>query len=151
MGFIEASMAEQGETATLLLAMAQEAGLHPWAVRTVPGGFEVPDSISSQLEAPRLINEGKTPPSWWSEPLAPVDVEFEPDGTVTLNAEARAAMVDAIVNPVARAVQADIVQEAPREVMRAWAKANGHDVADQGKLKLAVIEAYYLAHPVEQS
>jgi len=140
MGFVAATADEYGTTAALLLQMTKDAGLHVREVRTVRGGFEVPDVVSSQLVEPSVpavpavtssatssaTGPTKTPPPGWDDPLPPVDVEFKPDGRVVLT----------------EAKQAEIAAEPDREEIRAWAKEHGHKVADKGRLPNRVIEAY---------
>lgn len=84
MGFVPASHRnhnEYGHTAALLLQMADEMGLDPHVVKTVTGGFEVPDAISVVLNPPPPELE---PPTWWKCPAPEVDVETAPDGRVLL-------------------------------------------------------------------
>lgn len=162
--FIPCSTEDYPATAQLLLAMAAEAGHNIWAVNTVNGGFEVPEDIAAQLLGG--TTEG-TPPPGWDEPLPPSDVEFV-DGKYMLTDEARARMVDEIKNPRAGValpvtLVAPVEQDpaflvalteamlapaaAGREEIRTWAKSRGYQVADSGKLKQAVMEAFRAAHP----
>jgi hypothetical protein len=137
MGFVAASMDEYPQVAALLLAMTADAGLHVREVRTVPGGFEVPDVVSSQLVPPADpavpaspgISGDRTPPPGWDDPLPPVDVEFKPDGRVVLTDEAKAKL-------------AGEPEDVDRETVRAWAKGQGLKVADSGRLSKAVLDAY---------
>ena len=131
--------AEYGETASLLLQMADEMGFSPRVVKTVPGGFEVPDEISSVLMPAPVTAD---PPAWWSTPQPEIDIETAPDGRVMLTEAARARLVDEIANPVAGTPVA-----AGREEIRAWALAGGFEPAPVGKLKQSVIAAFRAANP----
>lgn len=138
---------EYGETASLLLQMADEMGFDVRSVRTVPGGFEVPDAIAAILTGvPQPLpqvqsNEGRTPPASWAESLPEPGVEIV-KGRVVLTEAERARLVDEF-----REIKAASPDEVGRETIRAWAKENGFEPAPQGKLKQAVIEAYHLANP----
>lgn len=127
----DAAHPDYGNLASLLLAMNEELGYHVREVVTVPGGFDVPDAVKAQLEpnftpevpAVAPSAEEKVPPAWWSEPEPEVNVTLE-DGKY----------------------YADLGTSEPdpidRELVRAWAKANGLEVADKGRLKQVVIDAY---------
>lgn len=136
--FIPCSMDDYPDMASLLLAMAAEAGHNVWAVQTVTGGFEVPDDIAANLLGGPVE---RTPPPGWDTPLPSSDVEFL-DGKYVLTDEARARMVDEITSP-----RADAPDAAGREEIRIWAKNRGYQVAPQGKLKNSVIEAFRAANP----
>lgn len=141
MGFVAASDAEYGLVASLLLAMNEEAGYHVREVRTANGGFFVPDAVSDQFRAdPRVMpavtpsGQVKTPPPGWTDPLPEPEVEYDA-------AEGKYFLADA-------AGEDPVISDEPepdRETIRAWAKANGLDVADVGRLKTSVIEAYNAA------
>lgn len=147
MGFVAglAHTREYGETASLLLQMADEMGFDVRSVKTVVGGFEVPDALEAALTGVAIAPPETSspvelvPPESWSAPLPAPDVMIGPGGRVYLTPAAQAALEAEAAEPV----------EVGRETIRAWAKENGHDVADIGKLKLAVIEAYHLAHPAD--
>lgn len=140
---------EYGNTAALLLAMAEEQGLHPRVVETVLGGFLVPDSISDLLKA--------APPEGWDEPLQKPDVEYI-DGKYYITADGidesdpiQESMEDEFVTPGEAASDEVTPEEAaegnvPLDVIRQWAKENGHPVADKGRIKQSVVEAFYAAH-----
>lgn len=137
----DAAHPDYGNLASLLLAVNEELGYHVREVRTVPGGFEVPDAVHAQLEpdftpdVPAVAPSGEKlpPPAWWSEPEPEVDVTFE-DGKYyaapTFEAEVEAAVA---------------AGEPDREAVRAWARENGHEVADKGQLKKVIYEAYAAA------
>lgn len=147
MGFVVASDEEYGYTATLLLQMTTDAGYHVREVKTGIGGFWVPDEISDQLCVPVPAMPAvrptiaPVPPPGWDEPLPTVDVTYDAtDGNYYVAPEAL----------VEEAPPAPKPTKAPdRESIRAWAKENGHDVADFGRLPIAVIEAYNSAQQVE--
>lgn len=139
------------DTAALLLAMAEEQGLHVRVVQTVLGGFLVPDSISDLIQGP----QGE-PPASWDAPLDEVTVHQDTDGryyvapqtelidAVSLPEEDRPFFPDgqaeiSFVNPKPAA--------ASREDIRAWGRENGHAPAESGKLKGALVEAFRAANP----
>lgn len=130
MGFVMAREhhAEYGETASLLLQMAEELGYDVQTVRTVAGGFSVPDEISDALKP--------VPPESWSEPLPVVDVEYGEDGTVYLTTE---AFIKSLDEPV------DETRTASLTEIREWAKTAGFTVADKGRISATIVEAYYAA------
>lgn len=99
MHFIECqnSSADYGDLAAALVARAQEMGIHPREILALPTGFSVPDAIATEFALP------KVPPTWWNEPLQPVDVVFEPDGSVTLTPEAQETL-EAAAEPAKRPV-----------------------------------------------
>jgi len=162
-GFIacKSDTQEYGELAALLLQMTDEMGFHVWSVRTVPGGFEAHDDVIAVLngekvltmdpaEAAAIANEGKTPPPSWSEPLETPDIEFV-DGKYVLTEDATDRIkaedsLQAASSPASEYLE-NVGNAAGREEIRAWAKENGFEVAPQGKLKQAVIEAFRVAHP----
>lgn len=164
MGFVPvgAGDPEYGATASLLLALTEEMGFHVREVRTVKGGFEVPDEVWRAMDpqaVPVMAPSLKTAPPGWDEPLREVDVEVGEDGKVyasvqdELNAEYdahNAALVAAGVETTGGtwAGTPELNAEEPepdRETIREWARENGHEVADKGRLKQAVIEAYAAA------
>jgi hypothetical protein len=153
---------EYGEMASLLVAMAREAGIHPRELQAVPYGFLVPDAISDQLSPvpvsmdPR--DEGKVPPAGWDEPLAPADVEFGEDGKVYLTPEAATALEPVEVIYGNLDLTATVIGSGEPEVpaakpdssiIRSWARENGHKVPERGRVPQSVIDAFYEAHPGE--
>lgn len=136
------------DTAALLLAMAEEQGLHVRVVQTVLGGFLVPDSISD------LLDVTKTPPAWWSEPLEEPNVIFEDGkylvepGTELGNGPALPEDGKPFYDELGEAVLAftEGAASGDREAIRTWAKENGYEVADKGRLKASIVEAFYAAH-----
>lgn len=164
---VQSDSPEYGDTAALLVAMANEAGIHPREIQALPLGFLVPSALGDQLAAPAPLaiadprDEGKTPPPGWGEPLAPADVEFGEDGKVYLTPDAAAVFEDIVVVldpvedslPVLRELallQADVAEKAPVKpeaaAIRTWARENGFDVPVRGIVPKAVVEAFYEAH-----
>lgn len=138
------------DTAALLLAMAEEQGLHVRVVQTVLGGFLVPDSISDLIQGP----QGE-PPASWGAPLDEVTVHQDTDGKYYVAPGAE--LIDAVPlpeedRPFFPDGQAEITfteegaARGDREAIREWAKQNGYDVADKGRLKATVVDAFYMAH-----
>lgn len=110
----------RGELASLLLAMADEAGIDRREIKRARTGYLVP----------RALVEGKL-------------VEIEPEEVPVQVAPPASAPVDPPkVEPV-RITEAD---EPDRETVRAWARENGFEVADKGQLKKSVYAAYEAAH-----
>lgn len=141
---------EYGEFASLLVAMAREADIHPREVKALPTGFEVPEALYAQL-APQQAqpltdprDEGKIPPPGWDEPLEPADVVFE-GGKVYLTPPAEAALVgDGTV-----VVEVEAPKKPEAAAVRTWARENGIDVPVRGIVPQAVVDAYYEAHSGE--
>lgn len=130
---------EYSATAALLLAMAEEQGLHPRVVETVLGGFLVPESISDLLKP-----EPSEPPVSWSEPLPEVNVFMEDGKYFVLpggvDEQDVVIMPDDNEEPV-------LPNAAGREEIRAWGVENGHSPAASGKLKASLVEAFRVANP----
>lgn len=166
MGFVPAGAGDPsyGETAALLLALTAEMGFHVREVKTVTGGFEVPDDVWRAMDpqaVPIMQPSLKTAPPGWDDPLPEVDIEVGEDGKVyasvqeELNARydaENAALAEAGVETTGGTwagtpeLNGPVEEsETDRESIRAWARENGHDVADKGRLKQTVIDAYLMA------
>jgi hypothetical protein len=158
--YVRSDSPEYGEMAALLVAMADEAGIHTRELLTTPHGFDVPDVLSNQLIPgawapldPKA--EGKTPPPGWDEPLPEVNVEQHEDGKFYLKAEATLAddgapISDELTERFTEAMMAPIVEDAPAAApsdIRSWAIENGLAVPKRGKLPQSVIDAYFEAFP----
>lgn len=89
---------DYGDLAAALVARADEMGIHPREILTLPTGFSVPDVLAAEFVELRPL------PASWSEPLPTVDVVWEQDGTVTLTPEAQERVEAAAVasEPVTR-------------------------------------------------
>lgn len=123
---VESLRADRGSTATLLLAMAREAGLDERVVKSCPKGFLVPAEL---IEPMRPVKVEVTESSKGAE----VSVLVTPEVPSTPYGEQGPGVV--IPKP-----------EPDRESIRAWAKAAGIDVADKGRLSKDVVAAYNAAH-----
>jgi hypothetical protein len=149
-----------GQTAAWLLASADENDIDRRSIKTTRGGFNIPDELAAAIglvledrpapvvaaqPVPEIVvTEEKTPPPGWDDPLPEPDVAFGPDGKVylksaTLEREIAEAINEELVEQPAEA------QEVDREVIRAWAKDNGLQVAEKGALKKSVLDAFYAA------
>lgn len=128
MAFVPSSAKDQSDTAKLLLAMAAEAGMHPRVIQVVKYGFRVPDELLVVDGVPVLV-----PVDDFVQAVFP-DSEDKP----LIEDEA-----EVVVVPDSPAVDS---AEPGLEEMRDWARANGYQVADRGKLKNAVVEAFRAAH-----
>lgn len=136
------------EVAALLVAMAEEAGIHTREILVSPHGFHVPDALYDQLNPALAVamvdprDEGKTPPPGWDEPLADeVNVEQLEDGKFYL-----------IEDEPLKAELDEIVEEKPvvkHAEIRDWATEQGLRVSAKGKLPQDVIDAFYAAHSAE--
>lgn len=136
------------EVAALLVAMADEAGIHTREIIVTPHGFEIPDALFEQLNPANAValtdprNEGKTPPPGWDEPLADeVNVEQDEDGKFYLkeDSEEEATAPEEIVEePVVK-----------HSEIREWAQEQGLKVSAKGKLPQDIIDAFYAAHSAE--
>lgn len=172
MGFIASQihLPEYGETAALLLAMAEEMGYDPqYTVHTVLGGFEAPDAVTDVLQGKAIFtrdigevvalgNAGKTPPPGWDEPLPPVDIEVGEDGKIYLTAEAAQVIKDTVLDEGPEAVADELLILAAETIVaspglspydpaiREWAKANDVPVGDKGRMAQSVLDAWTAAH-----
>lgn len=137
----------QGQTATWLIATANESGVDRRSIETVIGGFLVPDELAAHLNpdlapsVPVIENPVVDLPEVGSEfvPELPVpDVEIGADGKVYLTEEAAARE------------QSDgtlvVEVEVDREAVRAWAKEQGLNPAEKGALKKEVYASFRAAH-----
>ncbi len=151
MGFVSARAhhPEFGETASFLLALANEMGFTPWDVKVANGGFEVPDEVADAVNgtvtppSPTAASELGEPPAWWSEPIQEPDVDFQADGKVVLK-ETPAEFVVSDRDEVAEAIE-EAPAPAKLSEVRAWAEENGIKVAPKGRIAQPVIDAYYAA------
>lgn len=124
---------DHAEVAALLVAMAEEAGIHTREIIVTPHGFQVPESLYEQLNPTNSVvlsdprDEGKTPPPGWDEPLADdVNIEQLEDGKFYLIEDEPPVVKDSAI--------------------REWASDQGIKVAAKGKLAQSVIDAFYAAH-----
>ncbi len=146
MGFVAARVhhKEYGETASLLLQMAAEMGISKFDLKTVNGGFEVPDAISDVLNGTHTPPPVTTPshkgepPTWWGEELEQPGVEVDAEGRIFLKDPAAHGLdpKDFQPEPSPAAKDSDI---------RAWAEENGIKVAAKGRLAQSVVDAYIAA------
>ncbi len=145
MGFVAARAhhKEYGETASLLLQMAAEMGISKFDLKTVNGGFEVPDAISDVLNGthtpppvtiPSRIGE---PPAWWGEELERPGIEVDAEGRVYLKDPAAHGLDPKDFQPEVEARLAPTQAE-----VRSWAEENGIQVAPKGRIAQSVIDAY---------
>lgn len=135
------------EVAALLVAMAEEAGIHTREIIVTPHGFEIPDSLYEQLNPANSVvlsdprDEGKTPPPGWDEPLADeVNIEQLDDGKYYL-------IEDEVEDPEVEDVPGPPKPEA--HAVREWAKEHDIKVSAKGKIAQDVIDAYYEANSGE--
>ncbi len=160
---------EYGETAALLLQMAAEMNINKWDIKTVPGGFSVPDVISDVLnptaqmhpDVPDVAAPTGAPPTWWDEPQQTSDVEVDAEGKVYLK-ETPVEFVEAPVEVIHGTLElsAEFFQPpvhldtrmtaGPSPVakdadIRSWAEENGIKVAAKGRLAQSVVDAYNAA------
>lgn len=131
MQLIEANgTAERGATASWLLASADEAGIDRKLIRRAAKGYVIPDElysfITTEHKGVRSDREVSVPVA--AEPaVTPVDVSTShPDGPPQLDER--------------------VTVPPDREVVRAWAKENGYQVADVGRIKHSLVDAYVAAH-----
>lgn len=165
----------QGLTATWLLHTADENGLDRRSIKTTRGGFNVPDELAACLSGEKAVPappvevaqvEMPEVGSQFIPELPRVDVQFDAGGRIVLTDEAAEreitegsvvietdpAFAD-LISEVAAARESELnsadFSDEPvvdREVVRAWAKANGHEPAEKGALKKSVMEAYAAEH-----
>lgn len=152
----------RGYTASWLLASAGENEVDHRLIRTTRGGFYIPDELALVLglaeveqkdalaavpgqihhsaPAPIPASTQLDPPDWWDSPHPKPDVVLGDDGKVYLTDDALGRIVEES-QPKA--------EETDREVIRAWAKANGLNPAERGALKKSVVEEYQAAQAKE--
>lgn len=146
------------EVAALLVAMAEEAGIHTREILVTPHGFLIPEALYAQLDPAGAVvlsdprDEGKTPPPGWDDPLEPVNVEQLEDGKFYLivPGEAPAEVVnDDLMEALTEAMMAPIAEEpvvVKDSAIREWAIEQGLKVAAKGKLPQSVLDAFHAAH-----
>lgn len=149
------------EVAALLVAMAEEAGIHTREILVSPHGFHVPDALYDQLNPALAVamvdprDEGKTPPPGWDEPLADdVNVERLEDGKFYLIEDDPAEVKTPLDAVDERLSDAGLINLKPNPTVkhaeiRDWATEQGLKVSAKGKLPQDVIDAFYAAHSAE--
>lgn len=144
-----AANGDLGGTAALLMSLADEHQLDRKSIVRTRGGFSVPHALAALVQDPAppiAFGEQSAPEGWYETELPAVDVEFDEVGRVVLTPEgAEAAIANGAV-AVEDPEDDGSRLELDREAVRAWAKEQGHSVADRGALKKSVLDAYAEAH-----
>lgn len=128
---VEARWDEKADTAAWLLATADAKGIDRKLIQTRNAGFLVPVELLGDF----TVTDARL--------VQPSTIEVTVEREVV---EPTMAEVVETVKEVRRELAAGVSVPPDRETVRAWAKAQGLEVADKGRLAASVYEAYQQAH-----